>query len=154
MMRPDKQRNPSQTALVLSSRQRLRAALAGLAIAGLLAWLFLAQRLGCDVGSMFGPCGFKQRYGLPCPTCGMTTAVLAFTRGEVAQAFEIQPAAALVCAALVASAGILLTVALQGRVAPPISRMLARMKVSRVLICIGLIGAVGWAVTLWRALQG
>jgi hypothetical protein len=152
MMRLDKQPNPSQTAL--SSRQRLRAALAGLAIAGLLVWLFLAQRLGCDVGSMFGPCGFKQRYGLPCPTCGMTTAVLAFTRAEVVQAFEIQPAAALVCAALVASAAICLTVALQGRVPLQISRVLARMKVSRVLICIGLIGATGWAVTLWRALQG
>jgi hypothetical protein len=154
MMRPDKQPNPLQATPVLSSRQRLRAALAGLAVAGLLVWLFLAQRLGYDVGSMFGPCGFKQRYGLPCPTCGMTTAVLAFTRGEVVDAFEIQPAAALVCAALAASAAICVTVALRGRVPLAISRVLARLNVSRVLICIGLTGAAGWAVTLWRALWG
>jgi hypothetical protein len=153
MKQSDKEPNAPRAAGLLSSRQRLRVCLAGLAMAGLLMWLFLAQRLGYDVGSMFGPCGFKQRYGLPCPTCGMTTAVLAFTRLEVVRAFEIQPAAALGCTVLAASAAVCLMIALRAGVPPAIARAVAQMRTSRILICIGLVGAVGWAVTLWRALR-
>ena len=43
----------------------------------------------------------KQRTGLPCPTCGMTTCVLAFARGEVLTAFYVQPAGGFLCSLLV-----------------------------------------------------
>jgi uncharacterized protein DUF2752 len=46
-------------------------------------------------------CGFYVRTGYPCPTCGMTTAFAHTVRGELYQAFAVQPAgalAALLCA--------------------------------------------------------
>ena len=46
-------------------------------------------------------CGFYVRSGYPCPTCGMTTAFAHTVRGQLYQAFAVQPAgalAALLCA--------------------------------------------------------
>jgi hypothetical protein len=51
-------------------------------ILGAFIGLWLAQRAGFDFGLLLAPCGLKMRTGLTCPTCGMTTAVLAFARGR------------------------------------------------------------------------
>ena len=48
-------------------------------------------------------CGFYERTGYPCPTCGMTTAFSHTVRGQLFQAFAVQPAGAL--AALLCAAG-------------------------------------------------
>jgi len=40
-------------------------------------------------------CGFYERTGYPCPTCGMTTAFAHVVRGHIAKAFGVQPAGAL-----------------------------------------------------------
>ncbi len=40
-------------------------------------------------------CGFYTRYGVPCPTCGWTTAVSHLYHGQVIQAFMTQPAGAI-----------------------------------------------------------
>ena len=45
-------------------------------------------------------CGFYERTGYPCPTCGMTTAFAYMVRGHVLRSFIVQPAgaiAALIC---------------------------------------------------------
>jgi hypothetical protein len=39
-----------------------------------------------------GPCGMLVMTGLPCPTCGMTTAFAYTVRGQFLQAFRAQPA--------------------------------------------------------------
>jgi len=39
-----------------------------------------------------GPCGMLQWTGLPCPTCGMTTAFAHTVRGQWLRAFWAQPA--------------------------------------------------------------
>jgi hypothetical protein len=47
------------------------------------------------------PCGFLERTGLPCATCGMTTSFAQFVRGNVLAAAWVQPlgaVAALGCA--------------------------------------------------------
>ncbi len=53
------------------------------------------------------PCGFLEMTGLPCPTCGMTTAFSLMAHGRPLAAFRSQPAGAilflLTLAALVAS---------------------------------------------------
>ncbi|MBX3396176.1 MAG: DUF2752 domain-containing protein [Phycisphaerae bacterium] len=38
------------------------------------------------------PCGFIIRTGLPCPTCGMTTAFSHLVRGHIVRSFISQPA--------------------------------------------------------------
>ena len=57
-------------------------------------------------------CGFYVRTGYPCPTCGMTTAFAHTVRGQLYQAFAVQPAgalAALLCA-IGAVGGIYITI--------------------------------------------
>ena len=49
-------------------------------------------------------CGFYERTGYPCPTCGMTTAFAYVTRGRIIKAVLVQPAGAL--AALACGAGV------------------------------------------------
>ena len=137
-----------------SPRQRLAAAWVFLGIAGLFVSLYLAQRLGFDFGTLFGPCGFKQRYGLPCPTCGMTTAVLAFARGQIARAFCVQPAAGLLCSTLAIVAVASLALATVGRYPRSLEQVVSRVRITHVLIGVGLVVAAGWAVTFIRAKGG
>lgn len=40
-------------------------------------------------------CLFKQRYGIPCPNCGMTRSVLLTLHGQVAQGWAVNPAGTL-----------------------------------------------------------
>ena len=40
-------------------------------------------------------CGFLERTGYPCPTCGMTTAFSHMAHGHVLSSFKVQPAGAL-----------------------------------------------------------
>lgn len=50
-------------------------------------------------------CGWLLAGGIPCPTCGMTTAVSLASHGRLGEAFLIQPAGAIL--ALAAAAGLL-----------------------------------------------
>jgi hypothetical protein len=51
-----------------------------------------ARQMGthCQLG--LPPCGFATVTGLPCPTCGMTTAFAHTVRGQFWSAFRAQPA--------------------------------------------------------------
>lgn len=40
------------------------------------------------------PCPWLLAYGLPCPTCGMTTAVSSAAHGAILRSFGVQPAGA------------------------------------------------------------
>ncbi|MGC8560142.1 MAG: DUF2752 domain-containing protein [Phycisphaerae bacterium] len=62
--------------------------------------------IGCWLNPNYGPlgierqlgtsrCGFYTRYGIPCPTCGWTTAVSHLYHGQMIQAFMTQPAGAI-----------------------------------------------------------
>jgi len=56
------------------------------------------QRLG------FPPCSIRQFFGIPCPSCGMTTSFAHFTRGELKSAMAANSAGvvlAVLCAVLV-----------------------------------------------------
>ena len=98
------------------------------------------------------PCGFKQRYGLPCPTCGITTSILAFAEGRVFESFYIQPAGGLACFMLAVAAILNLITVLFGRYLCFAKRFLAEVKVRYVIIVVLIIIACGWMVTLARAL--
>jgi hypothetical protein len=133
-----------------SATQRLIAASIFLFIVGgfLLGWL-----MGQFHFTLYPfPCGFKQRHNLPCPTCGMTTAVIAFARGDMAGAFYAQPAAGFFCCLAAVIAFFAFLVAVFGVYSPSIERRLVSLKLRYIFAVLLLIFAAGWAVTLARAI--
>jgi hypothetical protein len=98
------------------------------------------------------PCGFKQRYNLPCPTCGVTTSVIAFAQGKIFESFYIQPAAALLCCVLAVSAFLAFFVAVFGVYFDFLNRFFSKVKIKYIILALIIIIAAGWAVTLARAL--
>jgi len=135
-----------------SARERVAGALIASGIVALFGGLWLLQRVGFDFGTLFGPCGMKQRTGLPCPTCGMTTCVLAFARGEVLTAFYVQPAGALGCSLLLVVAFFAFLTAVLGVYFHFFARLWAELRVKYLVAGLLVILAAGWAVTLARAL--
>jgi hypothetical protein len=135
-----------------SVRERTIAALVVCAVVAGLGGLWLLQRVGFDFGVLFGPCGMKQRTGLPCPTCGMTTCVLAFARGEMLMAFYVQPAGGFLCSLLVVGTFFAFLTSVFGVYFGFLDRLWIDLTVKYVVIGLLVILAGGWAVTLARAL--
>jgi hypothetical protein len=113
-MQTSQESNESEIVCRASGRQRKIAGLVFVVIAGFFGSLYPAARGKIDIGLWLGPCGLKQRYGLPCPTCGMTTSALTFVRGQFFEAFRVQPAAGLMCSMLVVTAFFLGMIAIIG----------------------------------------
>lgn len=113
--------------------------------------LWVAQRAGFDFGVLFGPCGMKQRAGLPCPTCGMTTCVLAFARGDVLTALHVQPAGAFLCSLLVVGTFFALLTGVFGVYFGFFDRLRTELTVKYVVVGLLVILVAGWAVTLAQA---
>ncbi len=97
------------------------------------------------------PCGFKQRYNLPCPTCGVTTSVVAFAQGKILESFYIQPAAALLCCVLAVSAFLAFLAAVFGVYFDFLNRFFSKVKIKYIILALIIIVAVGWAITLAKA---
>jgi hypothetical protein len=135
-----------------SRRQRLIAGLFALGVFALFAGLWLLQWVHFDFGLLFGPCGMKQRTGLPCPTCGMTTSVLAFARGDLVTAFYVQPAAGFLTSLLVVGAFFAFLIAVSGVYFTVLDRLFAEIRIGHVAVGLLIILAAGWAVTLARAI--
>jgi len=98
------------------------------------------------------PCGFKQKYDLPCPSCGMTTSVVAFAQGRIFESFYIQPAAAFLCSVLVVTAILSFLILVFGVYFVFLERFFNEVKVKHIILAVLIIIAAGWAVTLARAL--
>jgi len=118
-------------------------------IFGLLA---LAAAGKIDINRWLTPCGLKQRYNLPCPTCGMTTSALAFVQGKIIEAFYIQPAGTLLCCVMVIAAVLAFLVAVFGVYFRFLERFFTKVKIRHIILILLIIMAAGWAVTLARAL--
>jgi len=131
--------------------ERLTSAAVLAVIAALFAVPALAATGVIDIGLLLGPCGFKQRYNLPCPTCGMTTSVVAFVRGNIFESFYIQPAAAATCTALVVVAFFAFISAVFGVYFCFIKQLISKVRVAYVLLALMAIIGAAWAVTLARA---
>jgi len=134
-----------------SSRQRIIAAVVCLAVLVYFGAFALVAHYRVDVGRHLGYCGFKQRTNLPCPSCGMTTATLAFARGDIADAFLVQPAAGLLYCGAVLAGGLAFFVAVFGVYFDFIRRFFAEIKIRYMILALIIILASGWAVTLARA---
>jgi hypothetical protein len=135
-----------------STRQRVLAGIVFLAIAASFGLFHLAATDRIRVDRLLDPCGFKQRYSLPCPTCGMTTSILAFARGSIFESFYIQPAAALMCSIMVIAAFLALLTAISGIHFRFLDSLYSQIKLKYLILIVIVIIAAGWAVTLARAL--
>jgi hypothetical protein len=114
--------------------------------------LFLASHGVIDIGRYVGVCGMKMRYGLPCPTCGFTTAAIAFFNGNILKAFYIQPAGALLCVALLITVFLAFITAVFGVYFPFLKNLAGRIRTWQIVLAIIVALAAAWAVTLSRAL--
>ena len=144
--------NKTKLFIRASTRQRLAAAIICLAVLVFFGVFALAGHYKVDMGRWLGYCGFKQRYGLPCPTCGMTTATLAFSQGKILHAFYVQPACALLCCLIILIALIAFFTAISGKHFCFIERFLNEIKVRYIILALLIIIAAGWAVTLAHAI--
>jgi len=135
-----------------SYRQRIAAVIVCLAVVGFFGLFALAGHYNIDMGRWLGYCGFKQRYELPCPTCGMTTATLAFAQGKIFEAFYVQPAGALLCCMLVVIGFLAFIIAVFGVYFRFLERFFREVKVKYIVLALIVIIAAGWVVTLVRAL--
>ncbi len=135
-----------------SRRERVLAAVIACCILGSFGGLWLLQRVGFDFGLIFPPCGLRMRTGLTCPTCGMTTAVLAFARGQLWTAFYLQPAAGLLCTLLIVVAFFTFLIAVFDVYFSFLDRLFVEVRILHVVVGVLVIVALGWAVTLARAL--
>jgi hypothetical protein len=134
-----------------SSGQRMAAAIVCLGIIVFFTAFALAGYFQIDMGRWLGYCGFKQQTGLPCPTCGMTTATLAFAQGRIFEAFYIQPACGLLCCVMVIAAFLAFIIAVFGIYFRFIERFFNEVKLRYIILALVIIIAAGWAVTLARA---
>jgi len=135
-----------------SFRQRIIAAIVCVVVVAYFAFFALAGHFNIDIGRHLGYCGFKQRTNLPCPSCGMTRATLAFAQGRIRQAFDTQPAAGLLYCVAVVGAALALFIAVSGLYLRLVERFFAEVKVRYIIVAVVIILAAGWAVTLARAL--
>lgn len=131
-----------------SRRQRFVAGLVFLGVAGLFGLLWLAAHYRIIPWPTI--CGFEQRHGLPCPTCGFTTSAIAFAQGKIFESFYIQPAGALLCCILAVSGFLALLIAVFGVYSGYLERFFAEVKIKYIILALIIIIAGGWAVTLAR----
>jgi hypothetical protein len=153
VMQSSQQLNKSKFFCRASRRQRVAAAYVLLAILSLFGLLSAAAHYNYPLAP-YG-CGFKLRYGLPCPTCGMTTSVFKFVQGKILGrdgAFYDQPAAALLCTVLLIVAFFAFIIAVFGVYFRFISRFFTEVKIRHIILALIIIIAAGWAVTLARAM--
>ncbi len=127
------------------------AAIVCLAVVAYFGAFALIAHYEVNIGRHLGYCGFKQRTGLPCVSCGMTTATLAFAQGNIGEAFLIQPAAGLLYCAAVLAGGLAFFVAAFGMYLDFIKRFFAEIKIRYMILALIIIIAAGCAVAaaLW-----
>lgn len=151
-MASDQQSNFIKTPDKPSLAQRITAGAVFLAISGLFYFLHLGAAGKIDMAKVLGICEFKRTYGLPCVSCWMTTSAMAFVRGDILEAFYIQPAGAIICCGLVCLAVFSLLIGFFGVNFRFLHRPVSRRFIRYFVIFILIILAAGWAVTIARAI--
>jgi len=96
------------------------------------------------------PCGFLASSGLPCATCGMTTAFTHAADGHLLAAAAVQPAGALLALLSAAAALVGVYTACTGLA---ISRLLGALVRGRVVLAAIAVLLIAWGYTAWRFTQ-
>jgi hypothetical protein len=116
---------------------------ASLTLLGVAAWL-TPSNSGTATHRQLGlpPCGLLEKTGIPCPSCGMTTAFSWAAHGRLDRAFLAQPAGALLAILTACIVIISLYLAITGK---DITRLLDDRLILRVLIGFGVVVIAAWA---------
>ncbi len=93
-------------------------------------------------------CGFYAKYGIPCPTCGWTTAVSHLYHGQIFQAFITQPAGAIFGLVMLLSFSVFLGGFLTGVWLGPDPDWLVAKRYGLLGWCV-LILALSWGYKVW-----
>jgi hypothetical protein len=149
-MQASQQLNKPKAYRRASSQERLTAGVVLLAVGALFGLFWASGRYKIKLWPF--PCGFKQKYGLPCPGCGVTTSAVTFAQGRILDAFYIQPAGALLCSLLAISAFLAFLVAVFGIYFGFLERFFFKVKLTYIILAFIVVIAAGWVVTLARAL--
>lgn len=124
--------------------------LGGLTVGGGILWLAASGYI--DLKFWLGVCGFKQRFGLPCPGCGWTHSAQAFLTGHPVKAFVIQPAAAFFCVAAILVWIFALLIVVFGIDFCILRRWIRAVGIKTLIFCAVAVVLAGWLVTLVRAI--
>ena len=107
-----------------------------------MAWPFVSTRTGAAA-----PCPLRLLTGVPCPACGLTTAAVAFVRGQAETAFHANPLIFRL-AAFTAAAGPLVALRATGLLQPPRPWSSARRR--RVGWLAAMLATASWLFQLHR----
>jgi hypothetical protein len=135
-----------------SYRQRIWALVIFLAIFFIFIFFHLAFKGKIDLSVLFDPCGFKQKYDLPCPCCGFTSSIVAFSGGKVFESVYLQPAAGLFCFVLILIGILSFLASFCGIHFSIIDKFFSEVKLRYIFLALLLIILSAWLVLLSRAL--
>ena len=103
-----------------------------------------ASGIGTHIALGMRPCGFEQRSGLPCATCGMTTSFSHFAKADFLSSAYVQPMGLVLAVLTGITFWASLYVALTAR---PVHRLLKILPVTRIVFCLLGFAALAW---LWK----
>ena len=123
-----------------------------LLVLGIAAWLHPSER-GYGTHQQLGlaPCVFKLRTGLPCPSCGYTTAFAYFAHGKPLSSFITQPMGALLALSTAVAVWIGFYIALTGR---PVHRLFKLLPGRYYLMPVLLFALAAWGWKILVTLAG
>jgi hypothetical protein len=98
-----------------------------------------------QIGPLMAPCAWPYLFGVPCPTCGMTTAFAHAADGHLAASFAAQPFGCLLAVGTAAGVWAGAFAAVTGS---PVGRFLAIMLRPRVLWVLVVLAAGAWGYKL------
>jgi hypothetical protein len=120
--------------------------------AGICVFLILGSTGQINLERVFSPCGFKMKYNLPCPACGITTSMLAFFRGQIAKSIITQPAGAILCIILLISVLLAFISAFLGVFFSHIDKLFTKIRLRYIIIIIIAVFVISWIITLARTI--
>jgi hypothetical protein len=96
-------------------------------------------------------CQFLYRTGLPCPSCGMTTSVSHFVRGNIAASIYVQPMGAMIAFATVAAFWVALYMVVTGR---PALRLMQIIPARYYVVPLLTLAVAAWGWKIWIHARG
>ncbi len=126
--------------------------LCGVVVLLVAAWLTPDPRGYGSHEALFGawPCGFILTTGLPCPTCGMTTAFALMMHARPIDALVAQPAGAILCLGMIAACILSARIVITG-LAPNVNW--DRLGAVRLMLGFGVLLLAGWGFKLTHGMM-